>query len=128
MLMSVAVTGMVVLAFIVPLSSLVGDLANDTAISAAERDAESLARVLSVLAIDHPLKEAVEIFGEDRIRLLSGSVIGPDNQVFGQAVPAGEDLSPAREGSERRGRSPQRAGRARSGARGQPHPWNLPVR
>ncbi len=98
MLMSVAVTGMVVLAFIVPISSLVGDLASDTAINAAERDAESLARVLAVLVLDRSLEESVEIFGEDRIVSLSGSVIGPDDRVFGQDVPADEDLSPARDG------------------------------
>jgi signal transduction histidine kinase len=94
-----AVTTMVVLAFLVPLFILVSDLAHDRAISAAERDAESLARVLSVLTVENALDTAVDTIGADRIELVSGSVILPDGTVVGLDVPPDEDLTLALEGS-----------------------------
>jgi signal transduction histidine kinase len=90
---------MVVLAFLVPLFILVSDLAHDRAISAAERDAESLARVLSVLAVENDLETAVDTIGADRIELVNGSVIFPDGTVVGLAVPPAEDLALALAGS-----------------------------
>jgi len=90
---------MVVLAFLVPLFILVSDLARDGAISSAERDAESLARVLSVLTVEENLSKAADIIGEDRIASVSGSVIFPDGTVLGLDVPEGEDLSLALAGS-----------------------------
>ncbi len=98
-LLSVAVTGMVVLAFLVPLFILVGDLARDSAISTAEREAESLARVLSVLTVNQDLETALELIGEDRIVDVNGSVILPSGEVVGLPVPADEDLSLAAAGS-----------------------------
>ena len=97
--MSAAVTAMVVAAFLVPLFILVGDLARDTAISGAERDAESLARVLSVLAVEAGFEEAADVIGEDRIAAVDGSVILPDGAVAGLPVPADEDLSAVSAGS-----------------------------
>ncbi len=90
---------MVVLAFLVPLTILVSDLARDRAISSAEREAESLARVLSVLTVDQGLEEAVTIVGEDRIASVNGTVIFPDGTSVGLEVPPGEDLSLALGGS-----------------------------
>lgn len=98
-LLTGAVTAMVVLAFLVPLFILVSDLASDRAISAAERDAESLARVLSVLTVGSDLETAVAIVGEDRIEVVNGSVIFPDGTVVGRDVPPDEDLSLALAGS-----------------------------
>lgn len=98
-LVSAAVTGMVVIAFLVPLFILVGDLARDSAISTAERDAELLARTISVLTVQNTLDEAIEIVGEDRIADLQASVILPDGSVVGLPIPAEEDLSPAEDGS-----------------------------
>ncbi len=90
---------MVVLAFLVPLFILVSDLAHDRAISAAERDAESLARVLSVLTVNNDLQTAVGTVGENRIRSVNGSVIFPDGTVVGLSVPPDEDLTLALDGS-----------------------------
>ncbi|GMR02744.1 MAG: HAMP domain-containing sensor histidine kinase [Acidimicrobiia bacterium] len=98
-LLSGAVTAMVVLAFLVPLFIMVGDLARDRAISSAERDAESLARVVSVLTVEEDLETAVDIVGEDRIESVNGSLIFPDGTVVGLQVPADEDLSLALGGS-----------------------------
>ncbi len=90
---------MVVLAFLVPLFILVSDLARDRAISAAERDAESLARVVSVLTVEQDLERAVDRVGEDRIAMVDGSVIFPDGAVVGLEVPPNEDLTLALGGS-----------------------------
>ena len=98
-LLSGAITAMVVLAFLVPLFILVGDLAGDRAVSGAERDAESLARVLSVLTVDETIEDAVAIVGDSRIESVNGSVIFPDGAVVGLDVPPDEDLSLALAGS-----------------------------
>ena len=90
---------MVVIAFLVPLFILVADLARDRAISMAQRDAESLARVLSVLTVEQDLATAIEILGQDRIEEVGGSVVLQGGVVIGAEVPDGEDLSLALEGS-----------------------------
>jgi signal transduction histidine kinase len=90
---------MVVIAFLVPLFILVSDLANDRAISTAQRDAESLARVLSVLSVEEDLASAIEILGEDRILEVRGSVVLAKGPVIGVEVSDDEDLSLALEGS-----------------------------
>lgn len=98
-LLTVAVTGIVVLAFLVPLFMLVGGLARDSAISSAEREAESLARVLSVLMVSESADAATQFIGEDRIVAVNASVILPDGVVVGLPVPRDEDLSLAADGS-----------------------------
>ena len=98
-LVSVAVTAMVVVAFLVPLFILVADLARDSAISHAERDAESLARVLSVLTVDSDVDDAIAVVGEDRIVAVGGSVVASDGTVYGIPVADDEDLSVAASGS-----------------------------
>jgi signal transduction histidine kinase len=96
---TVAVTGMVVLAFLVPLFILVSDLARDSAINTAERDAESLARVLSVLSAQGDVDTAIDVVGSSRVAEIGGTVVLPDGTVFGAPMPDGEDLSLAQEGS-----------------------------
>ena len=98
-LLSAAVTAMVVIAFLVPLFIMVSALARDRAISAAQRDGESLARVLSVLSVQQDLITAIDVLGEDRVAAVRGSVVLRDGTVIGDEVPAGEDLSLALEGS-----------------------------
>lgn len=98
-LLAAAVTGIVVLAFLVPLFIIVGDLARDRALSVAEREAESIARVLSALIVENEVDVALGRMGEGRIESVDGSVILPDGTVVGLAVPEGEDLEPARNGS-----------------------------
>jgi signal transduction histidine kinase len=95
----VAVTGLVVIAFLVPLFILVADLARDSAVSEAERDAESLARVLSVLTVEQDVVEAIQVVGEDRIADVGGSVVLSDGTVYGQEISPDEDLSLAASGS-----------------------------
>jgi signal transduction histidine kinase len=80
---------MVVLAFLVPLFILVSDLARDSALAEGERDAESLARALSVLTVNEDLATSIEVIGEDRIVDVNGSVILPDGSVVG--IPLTED-------------------------------------
>ena len=82
---------MVVLAFLVPLFILVSDLARDAAVSEGERDAESLARALSVLTVNESLDTAIEVIGEDLITDVNGSVVLPDGSVVG--VPLTDDES-----------------------------------
>lgn len=98
-LVSAAVTSMVVIAFLVPLFILVGDLARDAALSTAERDAEMLARTISVLTVQNTLDGAIEIIGEDRIADLQASVILPDGSVMGMPIPDEDDLATAAGGS-----------------------------
>jgi signal transduction histidine kinase len=98
-LLTGAVTAMIVLAFLVALFILVSDLAHDRAISSAEREAESLARVLSVLTVEDDLPRAVVTIGEGRIADVNGSVIFPDATVVGLDVPLDEDLTLALAGS-----------------------------
>jgi len=90
---------MIVLAFLVALFILVSDLAHDRAISSAEREAESLARVLSVLTVEDDLTTAVATIGESRIATVNGSVIFPDGTAVGLDVPPDEDLTLALAGS-----------------------------
>lgn len=90
---------MVVIAFLVPLFILVSDLARDAALSEAERDAESLARVVSVLTVEGDLETAIATVGVDRIMDVNGSIILPDGTVVGTPIPEDEDVSLAASGS-----------------------------
>lgn len=90
---------MVVIAFLVPLFILVSDLARDAALSEAERDAESLARVISVLTVEGELETAIATVGVERILDVNGSIILPDGTVVGTPIPEEEDLSLAASGT-----------------------------
>jgi signal transduction histidine kinase len=90
--MALAVTSMVVLAFVVPLAILVRDLAADRALGEAEREAESVARFLAVLGLDNAVAAAAD-------SQFDVSIVLPDGTVHGDAVPDGEDLEPARAGT-----------------------------
>lgn len=82
-LVALAVTSSVVLAFLVPLAVLVEDLAHDRAITNTENNAESLARSLAAIPIANTeaLESSVEAFplaeGEAlAVVLADGSVVG----------------------------------------------------
>jgi len=90
---------MVVIAFLVPLFILVAALARDRAISDAQINGESLARVLSVLSVEQDLTTAIDILGEDRVSAVRGSVVLPDGSIIGAEVPGREDLTLALDGS-----------------------------
>jgi signal transduction histidine kinase len=92
---SAAVTTMVAIAFLVPLAILTSDLAADRERAAAERDAESVARLI-VLVPDSggqlSIEDLVPPSGEEGRQL---SIIGADGTVVGTPLSDGEDLSPA---------------------------------
>jgi len=98
-LQAVAVTTMVTLAFLVPLAMLVRDLAADRALTRAERDAESVARFVAVLAPTRGVDGALAALGIGRLSDSAVSVILPDGAVLGVPVPEGEDLTGARDGT-----------------------------
>ena len=93
--MALAVTTMVVLAFLIPLALLVRDLAEDRAMTSAERDAESIARFLAALGA----AEAVSAVGGAQLSEFDVSVVFPDDSVFGAPVPPDESLEQARSGA-----------------------------
>jgi signal transduction histidine kinase len=84
---------MVVIAFLVPLAILVGALAFDRAVTRAEREAETIARVVAVLSPSSGTTGAALTIGEARLVDLGASMILPDGSVYGIDVPVGEDLS-----------------------------------
>ena len=98
-LVAAGVTSMVVIAFLVPLAILVGALAFDRAVIRAEREAESIARLVAVLSPSAGTTGAALTIGEERLTDLGASMILPDGSVYGIDVPAGEDLSVALGGS-----------------------------
>ncbi|MFV9673640.1 MAG: sensor histidine kinase [Acidimicrobiia bacterium] len=94
-LVTAGVTSMVVIAFLVPLAILVGALAFDRAVTRAEREAESIARLVAVLSPSAGTTGAALTIGEERLTDLGASMILPDGSVYGVEVPGGEDLSVA---------------------------------
>ena len=90
---------MVVIAFLVPLAILVGALAFDRAVTGAEREAESIARLVAVLSPSSGPTGAALTIGEERLTEIGASMILPDGSVYGVDVPVGEDLSAALGGS-----------------------------
>lgn len=96
---SLAVTSMVVLAFLVPLGLLVQDLARDRALSAAERDAEGIARFLAVIGPSRGIEQAVAALGAEELSEFEASVVLSSGQVIGDPLHPEEDLSAASEGA-----------------------------
>ncbi|MEA3501216.1 MAG: HAMP domain-containing sensor histidine kinase [Actinomycetota bacterium] len=101
-LVAAGVTSMVVIAFLVPLAILVGTLAFDRAVIRAEREAESIARLIAVLAPSAGMTGAASTIGEERLVDIGASMILPDGSVYGIDVPSGEDLSVALGGGAHR--------------------------
>ncbi len=95
---SMAITAMVVIAFVVPLGILVRDLAQDRALVAAEREAQDVARFLGVFAPDRGVAGAVGFLGLDEVTRFDVSVIDVDGTVYGAPIAEGEDLEVALSG------------------------------
>ncbi|NNK92526.1 MAG: HAMP domain-containing histidine kinase [Acidimicrobiia bacterium] len=93
MTVSLAITTMVALAFVIPLMILTRQLAADRAISAAEQEAETVAQLLSTSPGKTP-EAAFAGLGFDEV-----SLILPDGSVVGEDVPKDEDLSGPRLGA-----------------------------
>lgn len=94
-----AVTAMVALAFVVPLMILVRDLAADRELSAAERDAAAVARLIAVVGAD-PIGQLVgpviTADGEFNGRPVTIVVVG--GETIGTPLDPGEDLTQAASG------------------------------
>lgn len=99
-LVALAVTSMVALAFLFPLANLVDRLAEDRALTLAERDAQLVARIV---AANSELIGAETAFARVTTNgTLSGrdvSLITADGRTFGAPIPPGEDLEMALSGS-----------------------------
>jgi signal transduction histidine kinase len=94
---SLAVTSMVVLAFVVPLGILVRDLAADRAVTAAERQAEEVARFLAVVAPARGIDQAVAAVGDGGEFPMS--IVLPDESIVGEPMRPGEDVTRAQGGT-----------------------------
>ncbi len=95
-----AVTAMVALAFVVPLMILVRDLAADRELSAAERDAGAVARLVAVVgsdSIDELVGPVLSADGEFNDRPLTIVIVGGDT--VGAPLDPGEDLATAAGGT-----------------------------
>lgn len=90
---------MVVIAFLVPLGILVSALAFDRAVTRAERDAESVARLVAVVGSSTSNDAVAAAIGEPRLVELGASLIFPDGGVAGLPVPQDEDLNAAQAGT-----------------------------
>jgi len=91
-----AVTAMVALAFAVPLMILVRDLAADRELSAAERDAGAVARLVAVIgseSVDQLVGPVLTADGEYNDRPLTVVVVGGDT--VGAPLDPGENIAPA---------------------------------
>lgn len=97
-LQAAAVTSMVVLAFIVPLAVLVGDLAADRALVGAEREAENIARLIAIRDMASPTLTELEALIPAEDLPYEISIVTPDGAVAGSAVPETENLDEARTG------------------------------
>lgn len=96
--MTAGVTSMVVIAFLVPLGIMVSALAFDRAVTRAERDAESIARLVAVIGPATSSDAIVRAIGEPRLVELGASLVFTDGTVAGSGLPADEDLDAARSG------------------------------
>jgi len=93
-LYALSITSIVVLAFLVPLAVLIRDLATDRALNAAEREAQTVARFAST--IDGG-PESIASLDATLSAARDTSVVLSDGSVLGAGLPAGIDLTAARE-------------------------------
>jgi signal transduction histidine kinase len=89
-LVSLAVTTMVALAFVVPLALLTRELARDRVLGAAEDDAQLAARSLSALSQGTSYESTFLNLGIEGLTLVL-----PDGTAVGGSIPEGEDLTAA---------------------------------
>jgi signal transduction histidine kinase len=94
---AVAITSMVAVAFLVPLGILTSDLVADRERTAAERDAEFVARLSVLVAATDSSLGYADLVAEVGERAIS--IILPDGTTFGAPLDEGEDLAPVRGGA-----------------------------
>ncbi len=89
-LYALSVTSIVIVAFLVPLAILIKDLSADRALSAAEREAQAVARFVATTPDDGFDALEASLTSIDRI-----SVVLPDGTVLGAGLPSNIDLGAA---------------------------------
>jgi len=97
---ALAATSMVAISFLVPLGILVRDLAADRELSAAERDAEALARLLAVVgldAVDELVGPVITETGQFGDR--DATIVSSDGSVTGDELDDGENVAAATQGA-----------------------------
>lgn len=96
-LYALAITSIVILAFLVPLAILIKDLAADRAMSSAEREAQTIARFAATIdggeQSIRELDSALSVSGETSLVLSDGSLLGA-------ALPDGIDLAAAQQSGQ----------------------------
>ena len=93
-LYALSITSIVVVAFVFPLGILISDLANDRAMAAGEREAQTVARFASTA--DGSV-ESITILASTLSGAPETSVVLGDGSILGADLPAGIDLSAARD-------------------------------
>ena len=93
-LYALAITSIVILAFLLPLAVLIRDIAVDRALSAAEREAQTVARFAATIDSG---PESLASLEATLAATPETSVVLSDGRVLGADLPVGIDLSPARE-------------------------------
>lgn len=91
-LYALSITSIVILAFLVPLAVLIRDLAADRAMSAAEREAQTVARFAATIDGD---ADSVAALAATLAAVPNTSVRLSDGSVIGAALPSGVDVSVA---------------------------------
>lgn len=94
-----AVTAMVALAFLIPLAGLVRDLARDRVLLGAERDAQTLALILTVLIPQQGFEGVEAVVEGNRPNDEKVSVIFADGRVAGEPTVIDTNVLQARDGS-----------------------------
>lgn len=89
-LYALSVTSIVIVAFLIPLAILIRDLSADRALSAAEREAQAVARFVATTPDDGFDALEASLGSIDRI-----SVVVPDGTVLGAELPSNIDLDAA---------------------------------
>jgi hypothetical protein len=93
---SAAITSMVALAFLIPLTGLVGQLAHDRAMNNAERDAQFFASAVALLVPDERDQVAALLSTEAAFDGRLTSVVFFDDSVAGAPVPIDQYIDSAR--------------------------------
>ena len=103
---SLAVSSMIVLAFVITLGLLVRDLARDRAIAEAERNAESIARFSAVVGPSQGVQRALNAVGVSESDEYDVTVVLPNGTVIGAPLQDGEFVDQALRGTAVRVRLP----------------------
>jgi signal transduction histidine kinase len=98
-LLSAAVTTLVVLAFLVPLAVMVEQLARDRAIAGAERDAATVARVVSAADSEEVMQTTFAAIGGEQLNGNAVSLILPSGEVVGAPLLPDENMERAASGA-----------------------------